>query len=80
MTLMARGKSGRIVIEVDPDLKNALYVELARLGMTLKDWFIGEAERLVAAGRQPSLFDSNDIDRTGGPSQHPRPPGHADGE
>lgn len=53
---MARGDSGRIVIEVDPHLKGELYVELARRGLTLKAWFVSEAERLVESGRQPALF------------------------
>lgn len=44
---MARGESGRIVLEVDPDLKGELYVELARRGLTLKAWFVGEAKRFV---------------------------------
>lgn len=48
---MARGSSGRIVIEVDPRLKNELYVELARGGMSLKAWFLREAELLLASGR-----------------------------
>lgn len=53
---MARGDSGRIVVEVDPALKRAVYVELARQGLTLKAWFTTQAERLVAHGAQPELF------------------------
>ena len=53
---MARGDSGRIVIEVDPDLKSLLYVALARENLTLKGWFIREVERYVEAHRQPALF------------------------
>jgi hypothetical protein len=49
---MARGDSGRIVLEVDPDLKGELYVELAKRGLTLRAWFIGEAERLVDPKRR----------------------------
>lgn len=37
---MAKGKSGRIVIEIDPNLKEDLYVELKSHGLTLKDWFL----------------------------------------
>ena len=37
---MAKGDSGRIVIEVDPDLKRRLYSALALESLTLKDWFI----------------------------------------
>ncbi len=40
---MARGDSGRIVIEVSPDLKRQLYSALAIENQTLKDWFIEAA-------------------------------------
>lgn len=40
---MAKGHSGRIVIEIDPKLKNHLYSELMKEGRTLKDWFIEKA-------------------------------------
>lgn len=53
---MARGDSGRIVIEVDPDLKDRLYVELARQRLTLKAWFVVAAEEFLQASSQPSLF------------------------
>jgi len=53
---MARGSSGRIVIEVDPLMKRALYVELARQGLTLKAWFIVEAEHFIAVGDQSTLL------------------------
>jgi hypothetical protein len=56
MTSMARGDSGRIVVEIDPALKGALYVELARQGLTLKAWFTKQADRLVANGAQSQLF------------------------
>ena len=53
---MARGDSGRVVIEVDPSLKHALYVALATSGSTLKDWFVKEATRHCAEVAQPTLF------------------------
>ena len=53
---MARGESGRIVIEVDPVLKRRLYASLAAEGSTLKDWFIENVERYVDESAQPSLF------------------------
>lgn len=53
---MARGGSGRVVIEVDPKLKHNLYVALAASGSTLKDWFVREAERHCANALQPPLF------------------------
>jgi len=44
---MARSTSGRVVIEVDPELKAQLYEALERDGLTLKDWFVRQAEQLV---------------------------------
>lgn len=52
---MARGRSGRIVVEVEPDLKRRLYTVLASREMTLKDWFVREAETLVRDHDQPRL-------------------------
>ena len=53
---MARGESGRIVIEVDPALKRELYAALAISGSTLKDWFVRSAEDYCTSGVQGSLF------------------------
>lgn len=53
---MSRGTSGRVVVEIDPQLKRELYAELIREGRTLKDWFIDRAERYVESRRQPALF------------------------
>lgn len=53
---MAKGPSGRVVIVLEPSLKQELYVELARRGLTLKDWFIGQATDFLDASRQPPLF------------------------
>ncbi len=39
---MAKGDSGRIVIEIDPDVKETLYSELKKDGYTLKEWFLQE--------------------------------------
>lgn len=55
---MARGESGRIVVEVEPDLKAELYVALAKEGLTLKAWFIREAETFVGSVQQPGLFSA----------------------
>lgn len=53
---MARGESGRVVIEVDPALKRELYAVLAMSGSTLKDWFVRSAESYCCSGAQGSLF------------------------
>ena len=55
---MARGESGRIVLEIDPELKRQLYSALARENKTLKDWFIALAIQHVDTQQQPSLFGS----------------------
>jgi hypothetical protein len=52
---MAKGSSGRVVIELDPNLKKDLYAFLDQEGMTLKDWFIKSANRYVAEQVQPDL-------------------------
>lgn len=52
---MPKGESGRVVIEVDPNLKRRLYSALAIDGSTLKNWFISVAENYVSEHEQPSL-------------------------
>jgi hypothetical protein len=47
MVAMARGQSGRIVLEVEPELKNELYSAISKKGMTLKDWFVDTAEQYI---------------------------------
>lgn len=59
---MARGESGRVVVEVDPELKAALYSVLAKSGTTLKDWFLGAARQFVDSQTQPSLFGTSGSD------------------
>jgi len=41
---MARGQSGRLVLEIDPALKRQLHARVAADGRTLKDWFLEQAE------------------------------------
>jgi hypothetical protein len=53
---MSFGPSGRIVVEIEPELKRRLYSELAQEGLTLKTWLIGQAERYISDRRQPLLF------------------------
>ncbi len=57
MTRMARGESGRIVIEIEPEVKRRLYAALALSGSTLKDWFVKSASAFCSDAVQPSLFD-----------------------
>jgi len=53
---MARGKSGRVVLEIGPTQKDELYSALIRDGMTLKDWFLGRATEYLRDREQRQLF------------------------
>jgi hypothetical protein len=54
---MAIGGSGRIVLEVEPELKRKLYSILALENRSLKDWFIALAIQHIEAQQQPGLFN-----------------------
>lgn len=56
---MPKGTSGRIVIEVNPEIKRRLYTVLAADGSTLKDWFVKEATDYIAEREEPSLPNLN---------------------
>jgi hypothetical protein len=57
---MAVGPSNRIVLEVDPELKQALYSALHQNGLSLKDWFVQNAEQFLAdKQRQLDFFSEN---------------------
>jgi len=64
---MAQGKSGRVVIQIDPILKVKLYVELAKHQITMKDWFVEKANQLIKEGGQNLLWEENKLN-----SQHQR--------
>ncbi|WP_029654877.1 hypothetical protein [Marinobacter daepoensis] len=44
---MAKGDSGRVVLEIDPSLKRKLYAVLALEQKTLKEWFTITSEAYV---------------------------------
>lgn len=50
---MPKGESGRIVVEIEPELKRKLYSVLAMESLTLKDWFIKEANQYVEDKTRP---------------------------
>ena len=52
MRHMARGLSGRVVLEIDPAIKRALHARLAADGRTLKDWFLEQANYLLNPRQQ----------------------------
>ena len=54
---MPIGSSGRIVVEIDPTLKQALYDALRQEGFSLKDWFISQADcYLRSQQKQLNMF------------------------
>jgi hypothetical protein len=46
---VSRGSSGRIVLEIDPQLKSELHAAVALEGRSLKDWFLERARAYVDA-------------------------------
>ena len=52
---MAIGKSGRIVIEIDPDLKQELYQSLKLEDSCLKDWFLKSVKDYLSGKTQLQL-------------------------
>lgn len=57
---MAKGDSGRIVVDIDPQLKRRLYSALALKDSTLKDWFIQSAEEFLKEKEQPNHSKENE--------------------
>jgi len=55
---MPYSTSGRIVIEVDSDVKSELYRVLALDNSTMKKWFLRNARRYIDERAQPLLFDA----------------------
>lgn len=56
---MAVGNSGRLVIEIDPELKRRLHQTLREDGTNLKDWFLLRAlAYLEEKSPQKPLLDS----------------------
>jgi len=53
LRMAQHGESGRIVVDVAPELKRRIYSVLSLSGGTLKDWFIKAAEELCEEHRKP---------------------------
>ena len=64
---MPIGTSGRIVIEIDPDLKQELYSALEAEGLNLKQWFLERVDSFLEHRGQMSLPLGNDADLPEGP-------------
>ena len=58
---MSRGPSGRIVVELEPDLKQQLYSTLALDGLTFKDWLIARVEQYIVNYKQHQLFAAEPV-------------------
>ena len=56
---MARGESGRIVVEIDPSEKEDLYAALTKDGLTLKHWFLRRATEYLRERQQGLLFSAD---------------------
>jgi hypothetical protein len=54
---MPRGSSGRIVLVVDPSIKDDLYIALAKRKLTLKGWFLIECEQFIYSTNQPNFIN-----------------------
>ena len=52
---MSIGNSGRIVIEIEPDLKQELHAALKQEGLNLKAWFLENATEFLADRGQLNL-------------------------
>lgn len=52
---MSVGTSGRIVIEIDPELKKDLYEALDKEGLKLKQWFLANANQFLSNKAQLGL-------------------------
>jgi len=52
---MSIGPSGRIVIEIDPEIKRELYHVLKKEDLKLKHWFLDQVSSLIKDKRQLPL-------------------------
>ncbi len=55
---MSIGPSGRIVVEVEPELKRELHSALVKDGKAMKDWFVTQAESFVKSRQLSLQFDN----------------------
>ena len=64
---MPVGKSGRIVIEIDPALKQELYQSLGEEDSSLKEWFLSNVQGYLSGKTQmPIDFEADDLfEKTG---------------
>ena len=63
---MSQGPSGRMDVEMEPQLKKRLYASLAVDGLTFKQWLIWQTERYLSEREQPRLFAAESFPPTFG--------------
>lgn len=56
MRVIQKGNSGKIVVNIESDLKRRLYAALSISGITLKDWFRKSAAAYCDEQREPSFL------------------------
>lgn len=56
---MTRGPSGRIVVEVDPQVQACFYWFLTKEQLTFKDWLLRQIDSYVDETTQPGLFQAS---------------------
>lgn len=54
---MPRSSTGRVVVDIEPELKKALYVALASENKTLKQWLIDNAKTYLARAAKTDSKD-----------------------
>lgn len=59
---LARGKSGRIVLEIEPEIKRNLYLALEFKQITLKEWFLEMADLYISENLSLDKFQSGQKD------------------
>lgn len=52
---MARGTSGRVVIEINPEIKQELYEQLDKENSNLKAWFLAHVDDFLRSKQQMTL-------------------------
>jgi len=54
---MSKSESGRVVIEIDPEMKRFLYSALALDQQTLKEWFVDNAQQYISSRLSGSIVN-----------------------
>lgn len=56
---MAIGRSGRIVLEIDPEVKKKIYSILTLESLTLKDWFLIKVREKIEENKDKSYLGNS---------------------